>query len=316
MRFQYSLRTLVWLTVIAAIATLGLHHWMSRTTVEDIVEALNLAGAQPRVLDHWNGDAFFEQRVEVAHLSDESSCVGLRFDQIRSRDTLLAASYVKTATDLRILDIAADVSVRGCDFTHLTDLHLGGITRQQLVDWLSTTGKLEDLSLADLDPMELDLSVIGNNPSLKYFRISKATITPEDLLSLSQLPNLEHISFYSCHVSDQAFAVLADFPKLDSLEFYGDTYDDHTVEYLKHLTSIRSLDLTHSKVTDHGVKILSGMNHLESLSLYGCEQITSECVPHLIRMQFLEWLDVLGSTIERDETLLNNSPATLTEWIM
>nr|WP_143548172.1 hypothetical protein [Rhodopirellula sp. SM50] len=255
--------------------------------------------------------------MEVAHLSGEIPCVGLRFDKIKSPATLMAASKVTQATELVIRDIDSSLSLKGCDFTHLTDLHLGGATVKQLAEWLDAAGRLEDLSLALNDEMsQPDYSPIAAIKSLKVFRLSKAKVSAGDLSDLRKLPRLTHISFYSCEIDEAVFAELASFPVLSSLELQGKTCNDHTVRQLRDLQSIDSIDLSSSRVTDRGVKILSEMNHLKKLSLYDCQDITSHCVPDLSEMRFLDRLNVLKTAIENDPTLNQDPPTHLAEWIL
>ncbi len=316
MRFQYSIRFLLFATAILGVLALGLGWWMNQMTLEDVVAELNRANANPYVWDHWNADAFLEDRVEVAHLTGAIPCVGLHFDQLKSRETLIAASRVTQATELVIGNIDSSLSVNGCDFTHLTDLHLGGGTVKQLTEWLGVTGRLEDLSLALKEEMaKPDYSRIAAIKSLKVFRLSNAKVSPGDLSDLRRLPRLSHISFYSCEIEDDVFAELKSFPALSSLELYGKTCDDHTVRQLRELRNIDSIDLSSSRVTDRGVSILSEMNHLKSLSLYDCQDITPSCVADLSKMGFLDWLNVLRTAAENDETLNRDLPTQLAVWI-
>ncbi|QDV45834.1 Leucine Rich repeats (2 copies) [Stieleria neptunia] len=317
MRFRYSVRFLFYATAVFAVLALGLRHWMDQTTFEDIAAELNRANAKPNVWDHWNADTFLEDQVKVEHLSGEIPCVGLHFDKIKSQPTLIAASRVTQATELVIRDIDSSLSVSGCDFSHLTDLHLGGATEKQITEWLDATGRLKELSLAFKNEMsQTDYSRIAAIKSLTVLRLSNVKLSPGDLSDLRRLPRLTHISFYSCEIEDAVFAELASFPALNSLELYGKTCDDHTVRQLRDLSRIHSIDLTSSRVTDRGVKILSEMTHLKHLSLYDCQEITSRCVPDLSEMRFLDWLNVLKSAIEKDETLNQNPPTQLAEWIM
>lgn len=317
MRFQYSVRFLLSATAVCSLLALGLVRWMDQVTLEDVAAELNRANAKPSVWDHWNADTFLEDQVEVAHLSGVVPCVGLRFDKVESRSTLIAASRVTQATELVIRDIDPSLSVNGCDFAHLTDLHLGGATEKQLAEWLDATGQLKDLSLTLKDEaLPPDLSRIAALKSLQVFRLGNAKISAGDLSDLRKLPQLTHISFYSCEIDDTVFAELQTFPALSSLELYGKTCDDHTVRQLPDLVKIQSVDLSSSRVTDRGVKILSEMNHLKRLSLYDCQDITPRCVPDLSEMRFLDWLNVLRTAVEKDKKLNQDPPTHLAEWIM
>lgn len=317
MRLRYSVRFLFSATAVFGVLALGLRQWMDQTTLEDVAAELNRANAKPYVWDHWNADTFLEDQVKVAHLSGEIPCVGLHFDKIKTRPTLLAASGVTQATELVIRDIDSSLSVTGCDFGHLADLHLGGATDKQLTEWLDATGRLKDLSLALKSEMsQPDYSRIAAIQSLEVFRLSNAKVSVGDLSDLRRLPRLTHISFYSCEIEDAVFAELASFPALSSLGLQGKTFNDHTVRQLRDLWRIESIDLSSSRVTDRGVRILSEMNHLKSLSLYDCQDITSHCVPDLSEMQFLDWLNVLKTAVEKDQTLHQDLPTQLVEWVM
>ena len=210
MRFRYSVRFLFFATAVFGVLALGLQQWMDQMTLEDIAAELNRANAKPCVWDHWNADTFLEDQVDVDHLSGEIPCVGLHFDKLKSRSTLIAASRVTQATELVIRDIDSSLSVNGCDFAHLTDLHLGGATEKQLAEWLDATGRLKDLSLAlkkEMSPP--DYSRIAAIKSLKVFRLGNAKVSAGDLSDLRRLPQLTHISFYSCEIEDAVFAELA-----------------------------------------------------------------------------------------------------------
>ena len=317
MRFQFSIRFLCVAITVCAVAALGIRFWMNRTTFDDIADQLNDAHAQPHVWDHWNAESFIEDRVQVQHLNGEYPCVGLTFDRLDSRDALVAAANVTTVTEIVILEIDPSLSVAGCDFTHLKELYLGNPSQKQLSQWLKVTGELERLSLSWNDPDSmLDFSEIARMDSLETLRFSDMHLSGRDLDVLRSLPNLDFISFYDCTLDDSTFETLGQFPALTGLQLDGTTVDDDTFRLLRNVTNIDSLSVTSSNITDRDVQTISKMDHLSDLSLYGCQQITSECVPYLMEMKFLDWLDVLATPIEEDPVLKGNPPAMLMEWVM
>lgn len=316
MGIRFSIRFLLVITALFGLAALAVKLWNDRWTQEEIVEELNHADAAPLVWDHDIG-MVTEEEFSVAHLSGVINCVGVRFNQLDSPTALLVASKVESATELVLIDMNPSLPVADFDFGHVINLHLGGGALRRLDDWLEVTGELTELSLAASDNhlQESVYSRLAKLRSLRILRLSGTHLTRSNVSELRRLSQLSHISFYACDIDDSVFKELSALAALESLELNGATIDDDTVRQLESLRNIKKLSLSDSAVTDRGVAMLARYKHLESLSLYGCQNLTRDCVPDLLRMRFLEWLDVLRTPIEEDDQLRSDPPAMLAEWI-
>lgn len=312
-------------TLVAGVWALPAKLWLDQRVPMWIVDDLNAANAEVSVWDDFNGEAYRVGSVEMDHVTGADPCVALRIPFVDSEKILFAASQVKSATELTILNLDPTVSVAGCDFSHLRTLHLGGFAASQLTDWIDKAPNLEDLSIApSAAPSATPSAALSSEAygslakikSLSALRLSGATISKGDLAALGNVPGLVHLSLYSCEMDDALLVELSQLSMLNSLQLEGPTVGDQTVKTLRGLTRIHRLSLDSSQLTDSGVKTLSGMSQLDHLSLYDCQAITSRCVPDLIGMQFLDSLNILGTPIEENERLRRESRAILIEWVM
>lgn len=316
MRFQFSIRSLLVASVIAGIVMVMLARWWTDVIEPTRVLAeLKRAGTEAYVIDDFN----YEEGVEplrIEHLETDE-CAGLRIPKVDSYNTLVAASQFKTTQELTILQLANDISVHGCDFRHLRDLHIGNASNQQVRQWVVSAQKLDHLSIAARENLTSDtFAAIAQIRWINSLRLSGTTISADHIAALGKLPALRFISFDGCELGPGVFDRLSDFPILNSLQLYGPSYHNTALNGLQNLTQITSLNLSFTSIDDDGIAILRQWTHLRDLDLYGCPRISAKCVPDLIQMQFLDGLNLLRTAVEDNEQLNGANVFFLQEWIM
>ena len=317
MRFRFSIRTLFVIAAVAGVFSLLTKFWMNHWTADAIVEELKDARATPYVYDDWNDEIWLGDEFSRDQIEGDNACVGLRLELVESTRTLKAISKVKSATEVTIIEQSKDAKVRGIDFEHLEALHVSNVDNGQICDWVRAAGKLRDLSLRPSEPLSAQTCLaIGTLRRLKVLRFSRTKLTRDHIDQLQSCRNISHLMFYDCEFDSGSLRSLNQYLTLESLSLNGTSASEFTLRDVKGLKNISSLDLSDSSIVDADLEILLQMPQLRDLSLYGCEKITEACVPTLIKMQYLESLDVLGSSIEKNRKLKKELRVFYPEWIM
>ncbi|MGB7346766.1 MAG: hypothetical protein WBD20_21270 [Pirellulaceae bacterium] len=317
MRIRFSIRLLLLVTGVAGIALMLVRLRSEHLSLGKIFAELKLANAEAYVNEYSDDPWPSLSPLQIWHIETEGVCSGLRINKVSDYRTLRAASEVKTTEQLTILKLGKNTTVRKCDFRHLRDLHIGNVNNEQVCDWVLAAPNLDHLSIAAIEDLTPEtFACIGKIRWLNTLRLSDTSVSKEHLASLGSLPAIRFLSLESCELGPDVFDQLNDFPILNSIQLYGPHYDNLALNALRHLTQITSLNLTLTSIDDQGIKSLQGWTHLRELDLYGCSRITSACVPNLVQMPFLNYLNVLRTAVEFDEGLHRVFQHKLQEWSM
>ncbi|MEO1524808.1 MAG: hypothetical protein AAFX06_05195 [Planctomycetota bacterium] len=319
MAFRFSLRFLLGLTFVGAVVLLLAYNHYTNLSPKRLATELRRHGARPIVLEYDAGFHTVEKELTVEYLTEPNEyapLVGLRFDEVKSSRAIFLASQVPNLTTLDVRSPEAGVSPKHCDFSHLESLTLAGFDEPQLEAWLRVADQLDVLHLFGVDQITTgSYRSIGSAKTLTYLSLRGVDLSPEDLAQLSVLPNLRHLSLADCRIHVDAYAEFNRFPGLDSLSLSGKTYNDATVDDVAGLRRITDLSFEDTMITDRGVKKLATMSHLRDLSLYGSQQITEDCIPDLLKMDSLDWLNLLATPIE-EHPKLERLSGIMMEWIL
>ena len=316
MRLRFSLRSLLVLTVVGAIASLVAYKQHTDLAPKRLVAELNEHRVQP-ILNDFDLGHFVEEKLTLEHLTEPDNhtfMVGLRFERVASSRALFLASQL---SDYNILDVREHepaVTPNHCDFSHLTSLTLGGFTEAQLSEWLEVADQLEHLYLFRVDTISLaNYQQLANARQLQALMLSGMDITPKELETLNKLQSLQHLRLVDCRIERGALAEFRSHPSLTELYLDGSSCDDELIRELSILKRVTKLGLDDSLISDQAIKQLVAMDHLRVLDLYCCPNITERCIPDLMNMKFLDSVNLLGTSIEEHPTL-NDAPFFMPMW--
>lgn len=129
--------------------------------------------------------------------------------------------------------------------------------------------------------------------NLATVRFFCASISPEQLKTLSQVETIEHLSLDGKTGTDFHLAQLPYFNNLKSLRLDSRFATDIGMQSIGNTESLEELELYGiPNVTDQGVSALTGLRHLkkvETLSEFGgSNRLTENCLPDFVKITSLE----------------------------
>ena len=307
-RFQFSIRSLLLLTVAVAIPFSWLAVEVKRAREQrEAVEAIGTLGGRtgfgreecdlsgkvklpvPLWLRNVLGDDFF--------LSIQS--VSFRGTQVRDEDIACLRQDFNSLPKLRCLELRnTNITDNGLQYLYnaksldfLAVCH-SGITNDGLKH-LNLFPLLRSLEINDLPITDEGLDLVCNFPNIQELGMGETRITGQGLRHLARLPRLKYLNVQNNQLSDEDIRCLRDVKSLERLYISFNAITDGGMEYLT-LLNLKELDIAGTKVTDIGLKKLEGMNDLQRLSLQGL-QITDVGLAHLVKMTHLSELLLDGS---------------------
>ena len=266
-RFQYSIRSLLVLTVAVAIPC----SWLA---VEKNEARQQRAAAV--VFERFGGnviyDYMFDQHGSSLPNPKPPGPAWLRqllgenfFTEIEELDLIdngwhrqrgheikdAELEYLKGLTKLKRLFLnGTQVSDAGLK-------NLKGLT-QLLHLWLSDT-KVSDAGLEHLRGLT----------QLQWLSLGGTQVTDAGLEHLKGLRQLRTLDLYDTRVGDAGLEHLKKLTQLNKLDLNGTGVSDAGLEHLKGLTQLQELDLSGTKVSDAGLEHLKGLTQLRVLHLNG-----------------------------------------------
>ena len=244
-RFQFSLRSLMVLTVAVAIpfSWLAVEMKRAREQREAVEWILKLGGVAryrfyvtahptPMWLTDGFGVTFFADVVEVTLDNTQVTDVELR--------------HLKGLTQLEDLYLAN---------THVT---IKGVGELQQLQGLSLAGtKVTDAGLEHLEGLT----------QLRKLCLDDTKITDAGLEYLTRLTQLDELSVVNTQVTDVGLVHLKGLPKLQFLHLGKTQVTDTGLQRLQGLKQLRWLFLDKTQTTDTGLEHLTGLTRLEWLDL-------------------------------------------------
>jgi hypothetical protein len=91
---------------------------------------------------------------------------------------------------------------------------------------------------------------------------------------------------------------LAAFRELRAASFGGANLDDRGLELVCRISTIDTLDLQDTEVTNEGLVSLGRLERLDYLRLKDNQQLTNDCVQHLVSLPLLENLAIQETSID------------------
>ncbi|MGD0900736.1 MAG: hypothetical protein ABR915_23130 [Thermoguttaceae bacterium] len=286
LRFQFSIRSLLVLTVAVAVPCSWLSWEMKRAreqrkTVESFTELTGAAGhewecdkhgnfildvrpPEPAWLRSWLGEDFFGEVVIAALQRTEVTDIGLaelrRFKHLRWLRLLLTET-----TDAGLAQIATLTELKGLSLgnTRVTDVGLAHV---------AALTQLEELDLEDTQ------------------------VTDAGLTEVAGLAQIRELFLGRTQVTDTGLAHIAGLTQLDTLALNGTGITDAGLAHLSRLAHLRWLWLNDTQVEGVGLTQLAGLTELQVLRLDGT-QVTDTGLAHAARLTQLQWLSLAGTRV-------------------
>lgn len=114
-------------------------------------------------------------------------------------------------------------------------------------------------------------------------------------------PSSEHFSFAPYHrIGDmRELAKLRGFANLRSASFYDTGLNDEGLRYVSDVPTIENLNLQDTRISNEGLGVLERLPQLLYLRLKENEQLSNECIPHLLKLRQLVDLQIHETSIDQ-----------------
>ena len=278
-RFQFSIRSLLVLTVVVAIPCSWLAMEMNKARKQrEVVEGVEKLGGAvsygyqtgeyaiyypgPPILE-WPssllGEDFFSDVVAVSY--QNSTLWNDAFDRVRE------------------LQSVTDLTLHGRQITDSELEQLSGLTRLRVLTLNATS--VTDASVRHLNGLK----------NLRYLGFDFSPVTGESLGDLECLEDLVSLELPGTQVRDRQLRHLEQSSDLCSLNLSETEVTDAGLRHLEGMTGLAILDLGSTQVTDAGLVHLRGLTNLWNLSLSGTE-ITDAGLEHLDELANLAYLSL------------------------
>ncbi len=266
-RFQFSIRSLLLLTVAVAILCSWFVVRMRQVERQrGAVDAMKAAGLEvsyrkksrsltsealgPAALRDRLGVEFFSDvdTVEPASAKSDpfSTTASPRAQQFSDDDVAL---LIKGSPKVRRL-VLSKTQVTDAGLVHLKRFH-----------------KLEDLELEHTQVTDAGLQHLKGLVTLQILYLNDTQVTDAGLVHLKGLTRLRYLSLDHTRVGSTGLRHLEALPDLKTLRLCGTEVTDAGLEHLGGLKKLDGLILDDTQVTDAGLKHLGGLKELTVLSL-------------------------------------------------
>lgn len=119
-------------------------------------------------------------------------------------------------------------------------------------------------------------------------------------MHLAKLDTLETLALSSDRLTRRGLAYLARLPNLKHLSLHGLRPPNGTFAPLKDFAALEVLNLGDYRLTDELLATLPRSDQVKSLSLEGAHKVTDEGIRHLLRLPYLEELNLLHTKMTPD----------------
>lgn len=240
-RFQFSLKVLLLLVLVAGVGCARLSSWLQQTRKQrDVVAMLAPRGAGAS----YPGEEEPGFRTLIGQQYFRSP-VGLSVARgFQGGD----AAMISALTDLRSLTLASP-NVSDDDL-----IHLARLTR---LNWLC---------LRDTNVRGPGLKHVARLPQLVSLDLAGSAVTDEGLTNL-RLRRLRHLYLGSTEIGDQGVAAISTLPDLKTLDLSQTKITDDGLKWLGQMRTLEELHLAYDKVTDVGLAYLQDLDQLMVLDV-------------------------------------------------
>ncbi len=312
--FQYSLRSLLVLTLIVAALSAWLgKHIMRASTQRPIVAKIAASGGTVGY-DYQIHPEF--NIVDQSQTAPGSKLVRWVFgDDIYATVNVVFLNDPKTSdadiVNLHKLPDLLDVSLNGRGVTDACIDDLLRIPKLRAVALMDTGITPEGIRhLSSCDALQ-SLTVLGSSvtdqhlqhlpafPNLQHIQIVRSSMTDDGMNSLGQMDLATLDIFTAPAVTDKGFESLANLQNLLQLRVLRTAMTDRAMGTIGRFRKLRYLQLDNHSLTDSGLRNLSSLTELEKLQL-GHTQLANDGLRALSNAKQLRYLDISGTLVTDD----------------
>jgi hypothetical protein len=301
--FQFSLRSLLVLVLVVAIACAWLANELERAkrqtqlvaeasklgcgilydyNLSDSGNVVMFSGAIPGEtrLNKMLGDDFFREVIGAVVKND--AALRLLKDQTSLRRLFLDNSQVTDAgmESLERLNNLEWIDLR--DAPGVTDAGL---------KYLSRLTRLQELLLRRTGVTDAGMIYLKGLKELRVLDLGMTQVTEVGLKNLAGLTRLRQLEFWANNIKDDGLLAIDQMTDLEILDLGFAPVTDVALEKLTNLRQLRSLGLRGSQVTDVGLTHIAELQQLRTLDLYKTH-ISDDGLVHLARLPLLETLHI------------------------
>jgi hypothetical protein len=257
-RFQFSLRSLLVLTVVVA-ATCS---WMT-VRMQQAEKQREVDESLCKLRGYVNYDYDFDSSGKQILPPKQPSPAWLR--------NLLGDDFFREVTHLRLCEskvTSVDLELIG-SLKHLKELNLiaTDITDGAGLKHLEALGELEELALGMTQVTDAGLKHLKGLKRLQKLYLEDNQITDSGLEYLKGLKRLQTLSLSGDKLTDTGLECLEGLGQLRSLSLAQTSVTDAGVTSLARLQQLQNLDLDSTHITDSGLEHLKGLKQLKTLKL-------------------------------------------------
>lgn len=332
-RFQFTIRSLLLLTLAVAMAFSWLAVEMKRTRKQrETVAAINDLNwsvtydfewegssndgantSSPKLLQSWLGQDFFAKikRVSVRErlpegmtvqpLGGKDACRDIPESHLQlladlpSLERIELADMKATPAGLKCIEKIAELESLEIDNVDFSDTGLG---------FLEKLGQLRELCILNTQIADAELSHLNGLTQLRSLYMEGNGVTDAGLQHLKGLTHLEKFILHEQQITGAGLQCIQEMAQLRDLNLsLCPNIGDEVLPHLHNLTQIQKLNLWTAKITDSGLKHLEKMTQLENLYLGG-SKITDEGLKSISRLTHLQELNLMETGIT-DEGLVH-----------
>ena len=291
--YQYSLRTLIAVTLVSCVAFGG---WLqfrrdraaeNRERVTAVEKAIGKAVAEIEEMGGY---------VESEHkqLRPQTWLEEL-FDDPGASDDPVGVLHV-SSVDLRLSDVTDDGLEHLRVLTHLKRLNLDGAPTV-----IDPGGPYFDdvpdiYSFFTTNVTDAGLEHLKDLTNLEDLNLTGAKVTDAGLKHLKKLTNLQDLDLTATKATNAGLKHLKGLTRLVVLNLDGTKVSDPGLEQLKELTNLKKLALRDTNVTDAGLEHVKGLTNLKELNLWSTN-VTDAGLLHLKGLTKLKTLHLYGTKV-------------------
>ena len=290
-RFQYSIRSLLLLTLVVAMVCswLAVAERQARKQRE-VVEEIRRLG----------GDVLYDYQLDPSGNempgATQSAPTWLR--KVLGDDLLTDVTTVlhgrRGAGDGRR-------EIGDADLEHLKELRSLQCLGLELatvsdagLEHLRELNQLKTLNLLGTHVTDAGLECLKGLRQLQWLDLNYTTVSDAGLRHLKGLVQLQSLHLSGTKVSGAGLEYLRGLTRLQCLDVSATKLGDSGLEHLRGLTEMQELDLGYTRVSDLGLKHLQGLPRLERLNLRRT-MVSDAGLCHLRGMTQLRWLELTGT---------------------
>lgn len=239
-RFQFSIRSLLMLTVVVAIPSSWLAVELQNARKQRAaIKVIELAGGRANYDDGTFGTSPASTPAWLSPLFGDDFFVNVAFVELAgSEATDATLECLDSLPQLRTLNLRK-TCVTDAGLRHLEGLH-----------------QLLELKLGDTHATDASLEYLGQMPHLFGLDLYKARISDAGLKHLKGLTELAELSLNDTRVTNAGLEHLEGLTRLEDLYLNDTEITDAGLKHLARLTHLQILWLCDTKVTEKGIKSL------------------------------------------------------------